>query len=403
MRFRNLVFSCVVCLSLLAACGFVLVSAANGSDDNGRSYLEGREYQTFPEMSAASLSDGSFQKDFEQFAADSMPKRDGVMLYNALMQRRVIELANAPFRFDVYPTYFASGEAYAPDWDLLVEVPDDGAVLTGYFGTSSEAFGSLVESHPDLRWRFALVDRSSTAVLSPAHDSVVDSVDYDCVIEMMQESCPSSCEFVDLSADSLAEWRAWYFSTDHHWRVQGAYEAYCRVCASLGLEATEARYTRLYDGPFYGSNDRNGLFCDAYDYVDGLSVSLGGDATVKVNGQITEMGYLGYAYRDDGSVYAKQHKYENSYAYCFHGDPKLLEISNPDAAYDSSLLIIGDSYTNNCEALYAATYSHVYVLDPRYYDGSLSSFLAECEIDDVLVLCCDKTLKNTAFANFCAS
>jgi hypothetical protein len=56
---------------------------------------------------------------------------------------------------------------------------------------------------------------------------------------------------------------------------------------------------------------------------------------------------------------------------------------------DRNLLIIGDSYTNAIEPLIASHYHHTYSIDIRYFPDyyfSLSEFLSQYEVDDILVL-----------------
>ena len=98
MNSRNIIFSFCVCVVLCLCLGHNVVRAVGGlSDDSARSYLEGRTYQTFPELAVGTLADGSFQSKFEQYIADLIPMRDDVMLLNAGLQRTTIALADAPF------------------------------------------------------------------------------------------------------------------------------------------------------------------------------------------------------------------------------------------------------------------------------------------------------------------
>jgi hypothetical protein len=56
---------------------------------------------------------------------------------------------------------------------------------------------------------------------------------------------------------------------------------------------------------------------------------------------------------------------------------------------ERNLLIIGDSYTNAIEPLIASHYHHTYSVDIRYFPDyyfSLSEFLSQYEVDDILVL-----------------
>jgi hypothetical protein len=83
----------------------------------------------------------------------------------------------------------------------------------------------------------------------------------------------------------------------------------------------------------------------------------------------------------DGEPYNKTRLLENVYASYFHNDFAVIEITNEQAPSEETLLIIGDSFTNSFERLFAEHYHTVYVIDPRYSE-SLDSFLVDHQIDD---------------------
>ena len=72
----------------------------------------------------------------------------------------------------------------------------------------------------------------------------------------------------------------------------------------------------------------------------------------------------------------------------------LIHIENPNADLErtddsehSSLVIIKDSYANSLVPLLIDQYEIIWVFDPRYYKGSISSWINEHkEVEDVLIL-----------------
>lgn len=90
---------------------------------------------------------------------------------------------------------------------------------------------------------------------------------------------------------------------------------------------------------------------------------------VKINGKEQDAAKLDANIKSPAG-YSKSSRYANAYAEIFHTDYGIIEIRNEEAP-DGTLLIIGDSYTNNCERLFAENYRTVYVIDPRKYEASV--------------------------------
>ncbi len=79
-------------------------------------------------------------------------------------------------------------------------------------------------------------------------------------------------------------------------------------------------------------------------------------------------------------------RFQNVYAEWFHSDHGLIEIENESAETDKTLLIIGESFTNNVERLFAESYRKVYVVDPRLFEGNISQLMVAASPDDALVI-----------------
>ena len=67
------------------------------------------------------------------------------------------------------------------------------------------------------------------------------------------------------------------------------------------------------------------------------------------------------------------------------GNQPLCVIENPDAA-GGKLLVIRDSYCDSLAPLLSTQYQEVHLFDPRYNLTSISAYVEEHEIDQVLVL-----------------
>ena len=147
-----------------------------------------------------------------------------------------------------------------------------------------------------------------------------------------------------------------------------------------------------YDAPFYGSFSRLGL-CktrrpDAVQDIQYPEANL----RVVVDGQEASIEDLRHRALYDAREWSAD-PFTLRYEEYFHWNKGLIEIVNDDAESDRILLIVGDSYTNPLERLFAENYRTVYCIDPRYYTTPLSDFLDTHQVDDLLFLLCPATLE----------
>ena len=395
---RNIVFS--VCVAVL-----LFSSIANAGMDffqgetKKQSFLEGRYYQTAPVITADRFMDGSIQDETEQYFADLIPKRDSVLLGNAALQRWGISTANIPFGFAAYPTFFGSDYLACPEYEAIVEYPTTQDVATPELvGRATAAVTTGVTNHDDVNWLFALVDRSRNTLSNPAHDLVASPADYPYYKELFLDKLPESCPYVDLSIDDPETYFAQYFHTDHHCQISNALIAYNKIMDAFKRTPIETPEIReVYPGPFYGSEARSGLIIDYADSVYDI-VKPETDFTVQANGKQVKLTWLNEGFGD--TPYKKKSRFSNAYGDYFHADRGHIHIEN--AKGTGSLLVIGDSFTNNMDYLFAYSYHDVHIVDPRHFEGTLDSFLAENHVDDAVVLMASNTLINQKTLTFFA-
>ena len=394
-RAKDVVFAVLVSAVLFLVLGNIALSVvADDYDIPQKSYLEGRSYKKIAALMEESIQDGRFQGSFEQYVADRFPNRDWVLLQNAGMQRRLIEQANIPFNFPVYPTFLDSKYLIWRDQNALVELPSSKRIETEEIVDGAiMSYATLMGKFPDINWAFALAERSRISNNNIAHSFVSQPADYDYYFDHLRAGLPISCKLISLEYADPEEYFKHFFRTDHHQQIVGGMNSYSKIIQAFGR--TPIQFEGIYIGTselFYGSGIResllgSGLFSDlVYDVA-----YKHGQYKVVVNGSGRSADLLSHGLSQNGKGYEKKDTYSNVYAEYFHTDFGLIEIEN-EAAEEGALLIIGDSFTDNMDYFFAENYRHVYILDPRYYEGTVKEFIDNHQIDDAVFLMASNTM-----------
>ena len=385
---RNIILICltgIILLSTILSLGTSLLGLASIPK---KSYLEGRSYQGKPDVSLQAIANSTFQDDIEQFFADHIVMRDKVVLSNALAQRLFITIANTPFGYEAYPTFYDSSYIYIPEFDMVCETPSIvNPELEKSLSRGIEKWNELIEAYPDINWYMYMPDRGNVTTVLPSHNYVAKPADYTYWQEHFLSKLSPQIVIEYGASDSIDSFRRNYFNTDHHWQIDGALNAYQKLATPMGYEAKALPPTyNVNMDYFYGSSARNGLCeVDTADKVRDVFLNLE-KYLVTIDGELVEITSLDKGAISRDAEYRTIDRFENLYASWFHTDYGLIHIENTEVE-KGTLLIIGDSFSNNIERLYAAHYHSVYVLDPRHYkDSTVSEFISSEQPDDVLVL-----------------
>ena len=179
--------------------------------------------------------------------------------------------------------------------------------------------------------------------------------------------------------------RDYYFATDHHYTLRGALFA----CQEILTAVNETQGLSLYvpqeadliwetlPNPFLGSRNRK-LFGLA-DRGDALEVAGYRQAipfTRTDNGQAVDSALLALPADGEETV---------TYTVFMGGDIAETVI---DTGRDElpSLLLIGESYTNAMETLIYAAFDETRSIDPRYYTGDITDYIARYQPEVVVIL-----------------
>ena len=356
---------------------FVLISGASLIiKDREFSPNENRYLAETPELSWDNILSGKFQDGLEDYLRDQVCFRDGWITVKTGIQKACgdTDIGGAYVGKDGYDF-----EKITPEDVDEKQVDRNIKAVEDYFMTASETIDKQKLS-------FLLVPTSGLVMQEklPKNARLFDQAKY---IDQVQKAM-KDYNFVDVR-DTLMDHNDEYiyYKTDHHWTSAGACLAYDVWSERTGGEAEteDGLVKNVVSDKFRGSLYSKILDADsAYDeiWTYGLQKddAFGSkDCTVTID----EKQQLDSIYDDE--MLQKKDKY----AYFLSGNYGQVHIQNQKAASKAkgkNILIIKDSFANSLVPFATQDYEHIYMVDLRYYNGDMKSYLQEHNITDVLVL-----------------
>ena len=386
MSLRNIVCTLVFCLSISGPIMLFIGQNRIGLDlpawltNEDAIYLAG--VKNNPDiagmLSPASFVDGTLQSGVESEVGNYVPCKAWAQLANAKIQRTAIALSNEMFDWDAYPTFYGSKYAYVPKDDVLLGL--SGKATRSEIQRIEEAknaYNEFAERHPSLDFAMYCVMSSDYLTDSPISDYKTHPMNY----------AVFSASFLDQLKNykvisghiDYEEYKDGWFSTDHHWNIDGAYEAYVQIVSSLdwGKGDIVLKGDKLVASHnlFRGSLSRSSLYDREkgdvfFDYqFDTPQYSLVIDNAPGGSTQLSNTSSLLDGERD-------LNDYANQYTSRYHPNWGELIINNDDnLERDGALLLVADSYSNCMERLLAAHFPKTYVYDARYNHYTLDEYI----------------------------
>ena len=326
--------------------------------DRDFSEQENRYLSKFVPPTLATLKSGEFMENFEKYVIDQFPLRDSWIQLKAWSERLAGKQEN-------------NGVYLGTDGDTLFAQytkpsGDDLARRVNYINQ----LGANVE----VPVYFALIPDKSY-VWADRLPNRAPLVDDGSTIQAAMEATGEDVTYIDLrdklSGDDV------FYRTDHHWSLFGAFQGYQALTQAMGVDTvTPDGEPKLVSDAFYGttySSSGAGWVRpdEMYTWVnpDGITV------TAYPKGQ-PEPGVM-----YDESFLEKKDKYS-----MFLGGNKPLAVLENPQAEGGKLLVIRDSYTDTLAPFLAQSYQEVHLFDVRYNLNSVKEYVAEHDIDQVLVL-----------------
>ena len=174
-----------------------------------------------------------------------------------------------------------------------------------------------------------------------------------------------------------------YFRTDHHWTALGAYYAYVQFCNAKGitphaLQEYEVTQFPGYLGSFYNDGGKPQAMADTPDTVNAYH-PVSSTASMKYGSNENSALTGGKVIFDESTAPAGL-----KYGTFIMGDNPYTIIENPEVHNGESCIVVKESFGNALVPFLVDHYETVYVIDYRYYDGSISALAKAKGVTDVL-------------------
>lgn len=200
-----------------------------------------------------------------------------------------------------------------------------------------------------------------------------------------------------------------FFKTDHHWKPETGLWATGEIIkkinsiSGLGLDSSVSDISKynikVYEKYLLGSQGKKvslsfadpediSIITPKYDtdfdvtyYSSGISYSKSGDF---------KKAFLNMSNLEKIDYYNTL-----VYATYLYGDHERISIDNKKATNDTKILYIIDSFSDCVIPYFASTVKHIDVIDLRYFNGSLESFISQNKPDMVVAAYNPSTVSNT--------
>ena len=313
-----------------------------------------------PKMTKETLLSGKFMEDYESYLNDQFVSRNTWIRMKTgmdmLMQKNVI-----------------NGVYLAQD-DYLIEQHLESDFKEELVQKRISQLQKLVEKFP-----------KTEVMLVPTADNILSdklprfAPYYDNTLLLDQVASAIGQEHVINVYDALKEHaeEEIYYRTDHHWTSLGAMYAY------------QVWSKGRVDFPVWYRPESMVLVTDTFEGTlqAKLNMPVEGEEIYIFPQTIAKPVSITYDYTKKTKSFYEESRLEtkDKYSYFIDGNHGLVEIETENDN-GRELFIIKDSYANTFIPLIANHYSKVYVLDLRYFNGSLFKFMEQYDKGDMEIL-----------------
>lgn len=323
---------------------------------------ENRYLTQMPELSLESVTNGEFMEDFEEYHSDQFAGRDFWIGLKAWCERLTGKQENNG-------VYFGTDGAQTLFAQFTAPSQEDMAQRLAYVNALGE--------NVDVPVYFSLIPGKNT-VWADRLPQGAPLADESGALEQAMGSCVS-VEWLDLVTPLLDRQDEYvFYRTDHHWTSLGAFYGANALFEAMGLEPLNlGDYEKTtVTTEFYGTTfSTSGV---RWVLPDSIDTYISGDG-VKVTSWFTGQ-------PEEGILYVERYLNEkDKYSYFLGGNQSLCVIET-ELADAPKVLVIRDSYSDSLAPFLTERFSEIHLFDPRYNLTSVKDYVAQNDIDQVVVL-----------------
>ena len=357
MKAENEKFHAGMTVALLALVLLVFTVADLVKADRLFSETENRILAQRPEWSLENVLNGSYEEEYEAYATDQFVSRDNwVMLktrMDILLQKKLIK-----------------GVYLARDGYLIEQhLPEDYDQLL-----VNKRLGQLLELTERYPGTMVMLVPTADNILTDKLPAYAVSYDQRGLLAQVKEKIGQE-QVIDVFP-ILEEHREEqiYYRTDHHWTTLGAFYGY-------------QQWTQVMDYPPRNFDPQDlETVSDSFlgTLHSRLNLPMKADEIQIFPRTTSRRVKVVYDFtRETTSYYEPSYlDGKNQYGYFLDDNHAFIEIDTAYVAKDRELFLIKDSYANSLIPILAPHYEKIYVLDLRYYNGSLFSMMEQYVTSD---------------------
>ncbi len=354
----------ITAVFLLLLFGFAAATILHPKRDF--SETENRVLAQMPSADVGSILDGSFEEDYEEYLTDQFVLRDSWIGLRTLTERLMLKQ-------EVHDIYFAKD-------DYLIEkhtgvFNSEQAVRNRFF---LQRFTDEMTDQFDADHMTVMIVPNAVDILEAKLPALAAPYNEEVYLQSLRSIVPSGTWFDASAVLSAHADEEIYYRTDHHWKTLGAFYVFQEWAAQKGI-------AQVSDGDYTVST-----VTEEFEGTVASKIGINAKAdSIQIYEPVKEVRYdLIYNRSNDvrASVY-QDYKLDtkDKYAVFFGGNYGLIQ-AQTNAGTGRRILLIKDSYSHCFAPFLLSYFDEVDMLDLRYFNQSLSEFMASRNYTDLMIL-----------------
>lgn len=328
------------------------------SDKEVFSENEFRYLEKFPKFNIERFVSGTYTKGLENYTTDHFPMR--ISLMKLKTEAKILTMHNL-----INNVYIAKDNYLINNF----EKPQNEDKIINILNT-------FVKNNDTSSYTFMLIPTSSSINADLLPKNNINAKEKE-VIDYYYNHL--NMQTIDVYDTFMKEKNNYdlYYKTDHHWTSFGAYIAYREFAIVKNIPYYDISTLEVKK---VSSNFLGTLYSKVF------TIRQEKDDIYYINTKDNDFTATYTNYKINSLYQDKYLKEKDKYSYFLGNNDALVKIKNNKIKENSELLIIKDSYANSLIPLLANHYKIIHVIDPRYYGTSISDYIKENNIEDILFI-----------------